>query len=134
MGRKTAIQTDSRVKEALEEWKTLTEVRYELAKEAFDAQDEPTQALLMRMVNRLRLGASGYITVRVNPPHGAGVPVKIDQEYLDYNLLYVATEILKDLALFDIKVGTYKLPPTTCVNCGAEITREEKKPRRKRRG
>lgn len=133
MARKSAVQTDPRVKEALEEWKALTEVRYELAKEAFDAQDEPTHALLTRIVNRLRLGASGYITVRVDPPHGASVPVKIDQEYLDYNLLYVATEILKDLAMFDIKVGTYTLPPLMCVNCGAEITHEEK-PRRKRRG
>lgn len=131
--RKTAIQTDARVTEALDEWKALTEVRYELAKETYDFQDDKTKALLDRIVNRLRIGASGYITIRINPPHAASVPVKIDQEYLNYNLLYVATEILKDLAMFDICVGTYKLPPSLCVNCGAEITKEKPKAKGGRR-
>ena len=122
--RSATIAKDPPIQAAVDEWKAITEVRYELAKEAYDFQDEKTQALLDRIVNRLRVGASGYITVRVDPKHGGSVPVKIDQDYLDYNLLYVATEILKDLAMFDIKIGTYKLPPTLCVSCGAEIAAE----------
>jgi hypothetical protein len=134
MARKTAKTTDTRVQEALEEWQALTEVRYEMAKEAFDYQDEKTQAVVWRIVNRLRIGASGYITVRVNPPGGSSVPVKVDQEYLDYNILYVAMEILKDLAMFDIRVGTYKFPPSQCVTCGAELTKEQPKKKKARRG
>jgi hypothetical protein len=132
--RTAIIENDERVQEAVEEWKSLTEIRYELAKEAFDFQDEKTQALLMRIVNRLRMGATGYITVRINKQSGSTIPVKIEQEYLDFNLLYVATEILKDLAMFDIRIGTYKLPPSLCVNCGAEITLETEKKGRKARG
>jgi copper chaperone CopZ len=131
MPRKTAIQNDANVVEALGEWKALTEVRYELAKEAYDFQDDETKALLDRIVNRLRVGASGYITVRVNGKHGSTVPVKIEQQYLDFNLLYVATEILKDLALFDIRVGTYEIPPSHCVLCAAEIVKEQPKKRRR---
>lgn len=133
MARKTPVATKARVDEAVEEWKSLTEVRYEMAKEAYDFQDEETRTLLDRMVNRLRIGASGYITVRVNPPASQTVPVKIEQQYLDYNLLYVATEILKDLAMFDIRVGTYTLAPSLCVSCGAEIVSEKPKAKGRRR-
>lgn len=130
--RKSGVKAnDNRVEEAMAEWRALTEVRYELAREAYDFQDDKTKALIDRIVRRLREGASGYITIRLNPPHGQAVPVKVDQEYLGFNLLYVATEILKDLAMFDIKVGTYKLPPSLCVNCGAELTNE--KPKKARR-
>lgn len=132
MARKTATATQALIDEAVENWKAVTEVRYELAKEAFDFQDEDTQALLQRIVNRLRVGASGVITVKINPPANMSVPVKIDQEYLDYNLLYVATEILKDLAMFDIQVGTYQFPPSMCVSCGAELTKETAKKKARR--
>lgn len=131
--RKSGVKAnDNRVEEAMAEWRALTEVRYELAREAYDFQDDKTKALIDRIVRRLREGASGYITIRLNPPHGQAVPVKVDQEYLGFNLLYVATEILKDLAMFDIKVGTYKLPPSLCVNCGAELTKEQPKAKGRR--
>lgn len=132
LARKTANATQQRIDEAVDTYKMLTEVRYELAKEAYDFQDDDTKALLDRIVNRLRMGASGVITVRINPPSSASVPVKIDQEYLDYNLLYVATEILKDLAMFDIQVGTYQFPPSQCVSCGKELTKEQPKKKRKK--
>lgn len=132
MARKTAVQNEANVQEALEEWETVTEVRYEIAKDAYDFQDDKTKKVIDRIVNRLRVGANGYITVRVNPPHGATVPVKINQEYLDYNLLYVATEILKDMAMFDVKVANYKFPPSLCVGCGAEIVKETPKKRKRR--
>lgn len=132
MARKQATATKARVDEAVEEFKALTEVRGEIAQEAFDFQDEQTKEVLRRIVNRLRVGATGYITVHVNPPSSATVPVKIDEEYVGFNLLFIATEILKDLALFDIKVANYKFPPSLCTHCGAEITKT--KPHKRRRG
>jgi hypothetical protein len=45
--------------------------------------------------------------------------------------MYVATEILKDLALFEIKVANYKFPDINCSNCGAEI--EKTRPKKKRK-
>lgn len=102
------------VSEALEDWLSLTEIRYELAEEAYKHQDAATQILIDKMVLKLRSGATGRVVID-------GVSVKVDQVHLDQNLLYVATEILKDLAMFDIRVGTYELPPSQCVGCGAEI-------------
>lgn len=118
--RKTAVSAD--LKEAIEEAKAMIEMRHELAQEAYDFQDADTKAILDRMVTRLRMSAGGFITVHVNPPKGNKVPVKIEQEYIDFNLLYIATEILKDLAMFDVAVGTYEFPPQQCATCGGELS------------
>lgn len=129
MARKTleSIQTPEQMaSEALGEWKSVTEMRYELAKDAYDFQDEDTKKVIDRMVDRLRVSASGYIKIALNPPHSGVIPVKIEQEYLDYNILYVATEILKDMALFDIRVASYQFPPSQCVSCGAELVGQVK--------
>lgn len=130
---KVKVDIEPAVMEAYEEWKAVTEMRHELAKEAYDFQDEETQHVLDRIRDRLRLGANGYVTIQVNHPHGAQVPVKVEQEYLDYNIMYVAVEILKDLALFDIRVGSFQFPPSQCVTCGAEIIKEQPKPKKKGR-
>ncbi len=129
MARKVNIKVPD-IQDALDEWKLMTETRYEIAMEAYEYQDDETKKVLDRIVIRLRMGANGMIRVRVNPPHGGTVPVQVEQEWLDMNLLYVATEILKDLALFDIKVGTYQFPPSLCVSCGTQIVVEKSKRRR----
>lgn len=122
MARKTIIQTDSRLMEALEEAKAIIEIRHEIAQEAYDFQDEKTKGAIDMIVRRLRLAATATVNVRVNPPRGATVPVKIEQQYVDFNLLFIATEIVKDLALCGIKIASYKFPPTFCVACSAEVT------------
>ncbi len=134
MARKSAVKQtkQAQIDEAVDNWKSLTEIRFELAMEAFNAQDAATQRTIERIRDRLRLGAQGWITVKLSPPHGGTIPVKVEQQYLDFNLLYVAVEILKDLAIVGVKIGTYKLPPMQCVSCGAEITKE-REPKRRRR-
>lgn len=132
MAKKQISETDRYVKDAVEEWRSLAEMRGELAREAYDYQDDATKAVIDRIVTRLRLGASGYIEVRVNPPKGNLVAVKIEQAYLDFNLMYVALELLKDLALFDIRVGSFQFPPSLCSSCGAEIIAERPRKRGKR--
>lgn len=121
MARKTVIENKERVQEALEEFKILTELRYEMAMEAYNHQDDATKAVIDRIKDRLALGASGYIKIRVNPPHGGTVPVRIERDMLDANTLFLATEILKDLAMFDVRVENYQFPPGICASCGAEI-------------
>jgi hypothetical protein len=130
MARKTVVENDERINEALEEFKILTELRLEMAQEAYNFQDDATKAVIDRIRERLALGASGYIKVRVNPPHGSSVPVKIERALLDANVLFLATEIMKDLAMFDVRVEGYEFPPNLCTSCGAEI--ETPKTRRKR--
>lgn len=134
MSRKTATNSSVNFQEALDEAKALIDLRYELAKEAYDFQDQDTKEVIDRIRDRLRLAATGYISIHVNPPHGSIVQAKIEQEYVEYNLLFIATEILKDLAYFDIRVAGYKFPPSQCVSCGAELLGHSRPAKRKRRG
>lgn len=131
MARKHVVTGEKQIAEAIEEFALMCEVRYEIAKAAFDFQDDETKEVLSRIRDRLRLAVTGYISVQVNPPHSGTVPVKIEPKYIDMNLLYVATEILKDLALFGIRVANYKFPDMHCSNCGVEIAKTRPKKRRK---
>ena len=117
MARKTAVRSvDPRVTEAVEEAEVEAEVRGELADAAYELQDERTRALLDKMVAELRQNVTGNVIVGIA---GQGAP--ISREALDANLRYVATEILKNLAVFDIRVGTYVIPSNLCVLCGVEL-------------
>jgi hypothetical protein len=132
MARKQATERSVELQDAIDEWKEIAIVRGEIAKDAYDFQDEKTKAVLDRIVQRLREASTGYVNVQVNPPAGSLIPVKMEARYIGYNLLYIATEILKDLAMFDVRVETYKFPPSLCVSCGANVTAE--KPKKRRRG
>lgn len=118
MGRKISIESSDEVSEALEEFTMLSELRHEMAMAAYVHQDKATQEVVDRICDRLRLNATGHIKVKVN---GGVVPVKIDSDLLDANCLFVAMEILKDLAMFDVRVENYNFPPSVCAGCGVEI-------------
>jgi len=120
--------------EAVEEFKMVSEIKYELAKDAYDLQDDETKAVIDRIVDTLRQYASGYITIQLNPPEGAMVPVKIENKYLGYNLLWLAVEIVKDLAFTDIRVANFEFPQSLCAQCGAEIIPEKRSGRKAGRG
>ena len=124
--------TQKQIDEAVEEFKEMCEVRYEIGKAAYDAQDAETQAVISRIRDRLRLAVTGYISVQIHPPHMGTVPVRVEPKFIDFNLLFVATEIVKDLAMFGIRVASYKFPDSLCTNCGATITKQQR-PKRKRK-
>jgi hypothetical protein len=111
--------------EAVAEFQDLSEIRYELAKRAYKAQSATMQNTVDSILATLRIHAKDYIDVQLQPPHGALVPVKIERRYVDFNLLYIAMDILKNLALFDIRIGDYEFPPSLCTNCEAVITQRE---------
>lgn len=103
-------------------FKLATEARYELAMLAYKAQDKETQAALDLMVIRLRTLSTGQIRIFPNGKGQPGVVVPIEQAQSDQNILFLATEILKDLALMDVKVANYEFPPVYCVECGEKLT------------
>lgn len=124
MARKSISDLRSSAKleeEAVEQFKSVSEIKHELAMEAYDLQDKATQTVIDKMVDTLRTYCTGYINVQLQPPTGALVPVKISNEYLGFNLFFLAVEIVKDLALLDIKVANFKFPPSMCATCGAEL-------------
>ena len=135
MARKTVADLKSNVvdqltKDAVDDFKSVSEIKYELAKEAYDLQDEPTRLAIDRIMETLQVYATGSITVQLSPPRGALVPVRIDNTYLGYNLLWLAVEICKDLAFLDLQVANFKFPPSQCLKCGAEIIPEKRKIKR----
>lgn len=117
--RKTLAATPSRLDEAVENWRSLTEIRGIIAQEAFDYQDDLTQEVISRIRDRLREAATGWVSIKL--PGQTVYSFRVEQDYVDFNLLYIATEIAKDLAFFDVKLANYKFPPLMCVRCGSEI-------------
>jgi hypothetical protein len=119
MARKTLKDIDPRLSSIVDDFKMLSEVRQEIAKDAYDAQDEITQRTIDRMVATLQQYATGYITAKVGR---TAVPVAIDNDYIGMNLFYLAVEIVKDLAFMDIRVAEFEFPEQVCANCGIELT------------
>jgi hypothetical protein len=125
---------DELVKDAVEEFYTVSEMKYEIAKASYDAQDDDTRDMIDQLVKVLNLHATGYITVTLDPPHGGAVPVKVEKKYVGFNTLYIVMDMLKTLALFDIRVGKYTFPAAYCSNCEAELIPERQtKPKARNR-
>ena len=120
---------DKLVAEQVAEYQAASERRFEIANEAYRAQDEKTRKIIDTIQEQLMIGASGTIRVYAGTE---ALAVKVDMEYVEYNTLYVATEILKDLAIFDVKIANYRFPEVYCVECGTKIGRNVMKKKVKR--
>lgn len=129
MARKSITNLKSNAKlveNAVAEFKSISELKYELAKEAYDAQDEDTKKAIDRIIGTLQVYATGSITVQLQPPFGEYVTVRIDATYLGYNLLWLAIEICKDMALLGIRLAAFDFPQSMCAKCSAEIIPERR--------
>ena len=116
--------SDKLIAEAVEDFSAVSEIKYELAKEVYDAQDDETKAVIDRILATLQTYATGHINV------GAGISVKIDGEHLMHNLLWLAVEVVKDLALLGIRAENFEFPKGLCAVCGSEITPAKRAGRR----
>ena len=115
------------IAEKVEEFQEASERRLEIANESYRAQDEKTRLVIDAIQEYLMQGASGTIRVYVGSEAFAAT---VDMEYVEYNTLYVATEILKDLALLDVKIANYTFPKGICTECGAKVKAKKKKVKR----
>jgi hypothetical protein len=118
----------SRVNKELELFRASTEARYRISREVFEAQDVQTRDVISRIQDRLMIGANGVIRVYPDGKRQQSVLLNVGLEYIEMNALYVAVEILKDLALMDVRIANFEFPKTVCAECGVKIT-----PPRKRR-
>jgi hypothetical protein len=118
---------DEAVARQLELFEAATKSRYRIATAAFEAQDEKTKEAIRMIRDRLSVIATGTIRVFPNGRQNPGVTVTIGQEFVDQNLLYIATEIVKDLAFMDIRVENYEFPKVYCSDCGDKLTTRRKK-------
>ena len=124
MARKTLADIDPRLTSVVEDFKAVSMVKGEMARDAYDLQDRETKLVIDRIVGTLQQYATGFLNVKVG---GTYVPVKVDNEYLGYNLMYLAVEICKDLAFVGERVANFVFPPSLCVKCGAELIPEKRK-------
>lgn len=115
------------VDKALSEYARIAEARYRIAMDIYEAQDDLTKEVLDRIRDRLVIAATGIVNIN-------GKPYKLDQEYVNFNLMFIATEILSDLLLNGVQVANFKWHPQYCVECKARIlgVKEPKKKRGRR--
>jgi len=111
---------------ALERFRALAEKRYEIAMAAYNSQDKGTQQALDRIRDRLVIGSTGLVTVK-------GQVIQVDIGIIEHNAMYVAIEIVKDLALLDIRVANYKFPEVLCAECGATLAKTKRSKRKGKR-
>lgn len=110
----------------IEDWKKYAEIRGKMADEAIGYQDASTRVAINTIVRRLTLGANGVIRI-IPKGYTEAVPVQVPVEYLMMHAKYVATEIIKDFALFDIRIANYQFPPMRCADCGKKLKPRKKK-------
>lgn len=108
---------------AISEIRRIVEARHRIAMAVYNSQDSLTQEVLDRIRDRLRIAATGVVQIN-------GKPFKMEQELIDFNLLFIATEILSDLALNDIQIANFNFHPAYCAECKEEIAGVPK-PRKK---
>jgi len=100
-------------KEALDEFVAVSLVKYEMAEEVYDAQDDETRTAINAIMGVLSTYATGNMTIK-------GESIKVPDTALQQNLLYLAVEVVKDLALLGIRVANFEFPKL-CVTCGVEV-------------
>jgi len=128
MPRKSLVDIDPRLRSVTEDFEATSIVKRDMAQDAYDAQDKETQAVIDRITATLQQHATGYITPKIQ---GSVVPVRVDNEYLGYNLFYLAVEIVKDLAFVGIRVAKFEFPQSLCASCSAEVIPEKRKAKKR---
>ena len=102
--RKSSINFD----QAAEEFVTLVDYQHDLAREVYDAQDEETKAA----IDKLKATLAQYNT---------GLSFDIPDKWIGIALFVIAVEVVKDLALLDIRVADFAFTEDSCVKCGGGI-------------
>jgi hypothetical protein len=122
IAKKKPVRTQEKiVRDQLDLFYEQTNARYRIARAAYDAQDEDTQRVIDMLCDRLKTAGTGYVKIFPNGKRNPPVSIPITLEYQDMNVLYIATEILKDLALADVKVENYNFPRVYCDECGDRL-------------
>ena len=103
------------VDKQVEIFKRATQARYDLARQTFDAQDEATQDVITRIQKMLCLNANGIVRVWLKgSKRQKSFMVTVEMDYIEMNAFYMAIEILKDLAMMDVRVAKFKFPESFC--------------------
>lgn len=114
----------------MEEFKADAEARYKKAKAHYNKQSDDTQDSIDRMVKTLVRVAHAKMWVSVGTSQR--LVLLIPEMTIYHNMFYMACEILKDLAVFDIRVADYTFPTDTCASCGEPVLSKKAKKKAKK--
>jgi hypothetical protein len=102
--------------------------RMQYAKAVYDHQNETARDAIDRMQSVLIRQARRYVWVVVGENSKGKKErelAEIPKDAIWNNALYMAVEILKDLASMDIRVADFHFPTNRCAECGTEIRRKK---------
>lgn len=116
---------------AMEDFKAEAKARYDKAHKVYVKQDDDTQDALDRMVTLLCRIARRNMWVSAGK-RGDRLVLTIPDETVYHNMFYMGVEILKDLAIMDIRIANYTPPADLCAECGKEV-KPKKKPTAKKK-
>jgi hypothetical protein len=117
MARKTAADLNPSMP-ALDDFEAVSAVKFEMALDVYAVQDEETQKVIDLIAATLRQYSNGHAKLKVS---GRFEFVPIPEEMLNQTLMYLAVEVVKDLAILGIRVANFEFPPNICVTCGVEV-------------
>jgi len=108
------VQKATNPTRALEEFKRIAERRHKMAMDIYNAQDNLTKEVIDRICDRLVVASTGVVSIN-------GRPYKLENKYTDFNILFLACEILSDLAMLDIQIANFKPSNVYCASCKKKI-------------
>lgn len=122
MSKKTAEDlksADKLIDMAYEQFAFITAVKAELAQEVYDAQDAKTKTAINMIQSKLRQLVTDTIILTLE--NGGKAEAQITAEDLEQNVLWLAVEIVKDLAIVGVQVANFKFPTKSCAICGGDV-------------
>ncbi len=120
---------EAAIKGAQAEFMVASFDRMQYAKSVYDQQNEKGRDAIDRIQSLLIRQARMYMWVRTSKnKYGKWerVLAEIPKDAIWNNALYMAVEILKDLASMDIRVADFHFPADKCAGCGTEIKLKKK--------
>lgn len=130
--KKSKVVSPEKLRELADEsmaiFTTDAKARYDKAHKLYEEQDDATQDALDRMTTLLCRIARRNMWVSAGEKSNRLV-LQIPEQTIYHNMFYMSVEIVKDLALFDVKIAGFKFSDNLCVECYKNI--KPKRPKKK---
>lgn len=122
MARKLTLQ--QRLDREAEIFSQRADERAKHAQIIFDYQDGETREAIMFIAHHLAALAPGAFYANYK---GTKHTVTVTAKAVQQNAFYLATEMLKDFAIMDIRVAHFKFDPKLCGECWNPVKKSKKK-------
>lgn len=123
MPKKKAVNYEGAFQQQLEAFAAQAEARKELAIQVYDHQDAGTQEAIEIIRDQIVHMSRGEVTLKIGSTRRV---FTLPADTIQANAFYAAVEIVKDLAIMDIRIGNFKFDLKHCAECGAEIKPKKK--------